>query len=311
MTTALITHSDCLEHVTPDGHPERVDRLRAVMAALEAEEFQHLVRLEASEATDVAINRAHAPGYAEALKARIPDRGASPIDADTWLSPGSWRSAVRAAGAVMDGVDLVLENKVGNVFCAVRPPGHHAEADRAMGFCLLNSAGIGALHAIESHGLSRVAIVDFDVHHGNGAQDIFERDGRVLYVSTHEWPLYPGTGAAHETGVGNVVNVCLPAFTDGAAYRPIFEAQVMPAVEAFRPELLIISAGFDGHRDDPLAQLMLTEDDFAWATQRLCEAATSLCDGRVVSTLEGGYDLASLARSAAAHVRVLMEQPSR
>lgn len=311
MTTALLTHTDCLEHVTPDGHPERVDRLRAALAALEAEEFQHLIRVEASLASDEAINRAHAPGYAEGLKSRIPESGAAPIDADTWLSPGSWNAALRCAGAVVDAIDMVLDDQVGNAFCAVRPPGHHAESNRAMGFCLLNSAGIGALHAIEARGLSRVAIVDFDVHHGNGAQDIFERDGRVLYVSTHEYPLYPGTGAPHETGVGNIVNICLPAGTASAEYREAFEARAIPPVERFKPELLIISAGFDAHFRDPLAQLMLTEEDFAWATQRLCEVAKECCGGRVVSTLEGGYDLQGLARSTAAHVRVLMEHAPR
>ena len=311
MPTALLTHPDCLEHVTPPGHPERVDRLRAVMAALEAEPFQDLIRLEAPKVSMAAAERAHPAAHIAALRDATPDDGWAQIDGDTFLSPGSWSAVERAAGAVVEAVDLVMRGDVGNAFCAVRPPGHHAETTRAMGFCFLNNAAIGALHAIETHGLSKVAIVDFDVHHGNGTQEIYEKDGRVFYASSHEWPLFPGTGAPHETGVGNIVNVCLPALTGTTEFRAAFDGRVIPPLEAFAPELVIISAGFDAHRDDPLAQLMLTEEDLAWATERLCAVAKEHAQGRVVSTLEGGYDLQALARSTARHVQVLMEHAVR
>ncbi|MEO1331292.1 MAG: histone deacetylase family protein [Pseudomonadota bacterium] len=306
MATALLTHPACLDHATPDGHPERVDRLRAVLAALETETFQDLLRIEAPAVDEAAILRAHAPEHVEAVKSQIPTSGAAPIDADTWVSPHSWTAAERAAGAVVEAVDIVMRGEARNAFCAVRPPGHHAEHDRAMGFCLLNNAAIGAHHALAVHGLARVAVVDFDVHHGNGVQDIFERDGRLFYASTHEWPLYPGTGAPHETGVGNIVNVCLPALSGSVEFREAFAGQILPPLERFRPDLLIISAGFDAHGDDPLAQLLLNESDFVWATERLCAVAAKLCQGRVVSTLEGGYDLHGLSRSTAAHVEALM-----
>ncbi len=306
MATALLTHMDCLDHVTPDGHPERVDRLRSVLAALETEAFQDLIRVQAPEVAREAVDRAHAPGYADRILEQLPASGGVALDADTWLSPGSWRAAARAAGAVVEAVDMVLDGEVRNAFCAVRPPGHHAERDRAMGFCLLNGVAIGALHAVEARGLARVAVVDFDVHHGNGTQDIFERDGRLFYASTHQWPLYPGTGAPHETGVGNIVNVCLPALAGSVEFRAAFASGLLSAVERFKPELLMISAGFDAHGDDPLAQLLLNESDFVWATDRLCQLAARDWNGRVVSTLEGGYDLPALARSTAAHVAALM-----
>ena len=311
MATALLTHSDCHEHVTPPGHPERVDRLRAVLAALEAPRFQDLIRIEAPAVDADAVARAHPPAYSKALYDGVPTEGWAQIDGDTFLAPGSMRAAERVAGAAVEAVDLVMRGEVGNVFCAVRPPGHHAETVRAMGFCLWNGVAIGALHALEAHGLSRVAIVDFDVHHGNGTQEIFERDGRVFYGSSHQFPLFPGTGAARETGVGNIVNVPLSAYSGTAAFQEAYEGRILPALDAFAPQLLIMSAGFDAHRDDPLAQLELTEDDFVWVTEKLCAVAGKHCGGKVVSMLEGGYDLDALARSAARHVDTLMAHSVR
>ncbi|MCI4660557.1 MAG: histone deacetylase family protein [Neomegalonema sp.] len=308
MTTALITHPDCLYHETPFGHPECADRLRFVLRALEGEAFQDLIRVEAPRVSAAAIDRAHVPGYTKRITDHLPDHGFDQIDGDTFISPGTWEAAQRAAGAVVEGVDLVMRGEVNNAFCAIRPPGHHAEAARPMGFCFLANAAIGALHAIAEHGLSRVAIVDFDVHHGNGTQDIVERDGQVFYGSTHEWPLYPHTGAVHERGVGNIANVCLPAGTGSVEFREAFEIGIIARLETFKPELVIISAGFDAHDGDPLANLRLTDRDFAWMTRELCQLAHRFASGRVVSTLEGGYDLRSLASSSAIHVRTLMEQ---
>lgn len=308
MTTALISHPDCLEHATPPGHPERPDRMRAVDRALQDECFMHLIRVEAPLAEDAHILRAHPQSHLDRILALAPETGEAVIDGDTYLSPGSLRAARRAAGAQIEAVDMVLSGEVDNAFCATRPPGHHAETARAMGFCLFNNAAIGALHAIERHVLHRVAIVDFDVHHGNGTQEIFERDGRVFYGSTHEWPLFPGTGAPGERGVGNICNVTLPGMSGWQAFREGFENVLLPALERFRPELMYISAGFDAHARDPLSTIQLSERDFIWATKTLCDIADAHCGGRVVSTLEGGYDLEGLGRSTAAHVSVLMER---
>jgi acetoin utilization deacetylase AcuC-like enzyme len=309
MSTALISHVDCLDHVTPPGHPERVERLRAVMAALEAEEFCYLTRVDAPLASDAQLLRAHPEAYLRRIDAQSPEHGFVALDGDTFLSPGSVRAARRAAGAVVQAVDMVLGGEVRNAFCAVRPPGHHAERETSMGFCLYDNVVIGALHALEAHGLERVAIMDFDVHHGNGTQDLVWDEPRILFASTQQMPLYPGTGAAHETGTyGQIVNVPLPPGTGGPAFRAAMLARVLPAIDAHRPELILISAGFDAHVRDPLANLNLSEADFAWATKRLCELAERHCRGRVVSTLEGGYDLEALAASVAAHVRVLMER---
>lgn len=308
MTTALISHHDCYDHVTPPGHPERVDRIRAVEQALAGDAFMMLTRVEAPEAADETLLRAHPSSHLALLEAERPGDGWTSLDQDTFLGPRSLAAARRAAGANVLAVDMVLGGEAKNAFCAVRPPGHHAETRRAMGFCFYNNAAVGALHAVTAHRLSRVAIIDFDVHHGNGCQEIFEADGRVMYCSSHEWPNYPGTGRPEERGAGNIVNAPLPARTGGADFRAAYEDMILPALDAFRPQLVYIAAGFDAHQLDPLASFELVEDDYAWLTGRLCDVADAHAQGRVVSTLEGGYDLTGLGRSVAAHVTVLMER---
>jgi acetoin utilization deacetylase AcuC-like enzyme len=308
MTTLLISHRDCLGHDTSPGHPESSGRLRAVMQALEADEFAGLSREDAPEATDAQIGRAHPEDiirFIEGASAQAGD-GFVRIDADTIVSRGSARAARRAAGAVCRAVGAVVSGAARNAFCAVRPPGHHAESVQPMGFCLYNNVVIGALEARAIHGLKRIAVVDFDVHHGNGTQELFQEDPDLFYASTHQWPLYPGTGAPEETGVGNILNVPLAEGSGGAALLQALRGRVIPALEAFRPDLLMISAGFDAHEHDPLAGLNVATADFESATDLLCSAAESLCGGRVVSTLEGGYNLEDLAASAAGHVRSLM-----
>jgi acetoin utilization deacetylase AcuC-like enzyme len=306
MATFLFTHPACLEHDPGEFHPESPARLRAVLAALDAPEFGALIRREAPTADLEDIARVHPRDFVEAMLAAVPEAGYVGLDADTILSPGSGRAVLRAAGAAVAAVDAVISGEASNAFCAVRPPGHHAEPDRAMGFCLLNNVAIGAARARAVHGLARVAVVDFDVHHGNGTQARFERDPSLFYASTHQFPLYPGTGARSERGVGNVVNVPLPPMAGSAEFRRGVEASILPALDAFAPDLVMVSAGFDAHRRDPLAQLMLVEDDYAWVTERLLDCARRHADGRLISTLEGGYDLAALGASAAAHVRTLM-----
>jgi acetoin utilization deacetylase AcuC-like enzyme len=306
MTTLLFTHRACLEHDPGPYHPESPDRLRAVLEALEAPEFARLERREAPEAAIEDLIRVHPRGFVERLLAAVPESGHRGIDADTILSPASGRAALRAAGAVVAAVDAVIAGEADNAFCAVRPPGHHAEPGRAMGFCLFNNIAVGALRARESHGLARVAVIDFDVHHGNGTQARFAEDASLFYASTHQFPLYPGTGAPSETGVGNIVNVALPPMSGSQQFRLGMTRTILPALDAFRPELVLISAGFDAHRSDPLAQLMLEEADYIWVTERLLDIARQHAKGRVVATLEGGYNLAALAASAAAHLRVLM-----
>ncbi len=306
MTTAFFTHAACLEHDTGPGHPERKQRLEAVLLALGEPEFAALDRREAPRAELEQIARVHDRAYVEHLLAKVPDRGWAALDGDTAISAGSGEAALRAAGAMVAAVDLVMTNGVANAFCGVRPPGHHAESDMAMGFCLFNNIAIGAAHACAVHGLKRVAIVDFDVHHGNGTQHIFEHDAQIFYASTHQMPLYPGTGARSEHGVGNVCNAPLPAFAGGNEFREVYEEIVLPAIDRFAPELLLISAGFDAHSSDPLASLELEAEDFGWVTERLAELAATHCRGRLVSTLEGGYDLGALAECSAAHVAALM-----
>ena len=306
MKTAFLSHNDCSQHITPPGHPEQVARLDAVLGALAAFDLQ---RVQSPLAADSDILRAHPQSHINAIKDAAPANGYVSLDADTHMSPGSLAAAYRAAGGCVQAVEMVLDGAAKNAFCAGRPPGHHAERETPMGFCLFGNIAIAAKHALDHHGLKRVAIVDFDVHHGNGTQDLVQDDPRIFFASSHQMPLYPGTGFAHETGAhNNVLNVPLDGGSDGQTMRKTYETVILPAVTVFKPELILISAGFDAHREDPLANLNWTTEDFAWVTRKICEVATDVCDGRVVSTLEGGYDLTALAESAAAHVRVLMEQ---
>jgi acetoin utilization deacetylase AcuC-like enzyme len=307
MTTLLITHEAGLNHLTPSGHPERPDRLRAVARALEAEKFQPLLRVTAPQADVDSIALCHPRDFVEELRDATPTEGLVRIDADTVMSPGSYEAATRAVGGAMLAVDEVMTKKADNAFVAMRPPGHHAETVRPMGFCLFNSIAIAARHARKQHGVERVAIVDFDVHHGNGTQEIFWSDPNVMYCSTHEMPLYPGTGAVSERGNhNNIVNAPLRAGDGGERIKEAFETRILPQLRTFSPGLLMISAGFDAHARDPLANLTLVEEDFGWLTRKLMDAADEVCGGRVVSLLEGGYDLQGLANSVDAHVTALM-----
>ncbi len=307
MTTALITHPDCFDHVTPPGHPEQVARLDAVLTSLNG---MDLLRIKAPMAAEDDILRVHPRAYVDHLRRAGPVSGWRSLDPDTHLSPGSLGAIWRAAGALVRAVDLVMAGEAQNAFAAVRPPGHHAESETAMGFCFLGNVAIGAKHALDHHGLSRVAIVDFDVHHGNGTQALVEDDPRILFISTHQMPLYPGTGLRSETGVDdNVLNIPLRAGTGSAAYRKIISDTVIPRLERFGPQMLFISAGFDAHRADPLANINLEAEDFGWITGELCDLADRVCAGRVVSALEGGYDLEALGASVAAHVGALRERP--
>lgn len=306
MRTLYFCHEAFQNHLTPLGHPERPDRIRVVQQALEGEGFQDLIREESPMATLDQIARAHPRSFVELIQRSVPSEGLVRLDSDTAVSPGSLEAALRGSGAACAAVDEVMTGKVDNAFSAHRPPGHHAEHMTAMGFCLFNHAAVAARHAQAEHGAERVAIVDFDVHHGNGTQDIFWSDPSVFYASTHQMPLYPYTGAPDETGVGNICNAPLFAGADGVAFREAMSDKVLPALEAFRPDLVIISAGFDAHHRDPLAEVDLTEADFAWITRKLMEVADRTCKGRVVSLLEGGYDLIGLSRSVAVHVGALM-----
>lgn len=302
---AIFTAPACLEHDTGPGHPERADRLRAVEEALSAPAFAACERRAAPSARRAWIERVHPPRAVDNVLAAIPERGYARIDGDTVVSPGSRAAALHAAGAVCAAVEAVFDGAARRAFCAVRPPGHHAEPERAMGFCLFNSVAIGAMHALAARGAGRVAIVDFDVHHGNGTQAAFAAEPRVLFGSSHQSPLYPGTGAASETGVGNIVNMPLAPGAGGAEFRAAWESAFFDRLAAFHPSLILVSAGFDAHRRDPLAALELVEDDYVWITRRLCAIADDSCEGRIVSALEGGYDLAALAASVDAHVSTL------
>jgi len=306
MTTFLYTHAACLEHDPGQHHPEAPARLHAVLDALADPEFARLERREAPEATLEDLLRVHPRPHVERLLHAVPKSGHVGIDADTVLSPASGEAALRAAGAVVAAVDAVVAREADNAFCAVRPPGHHAEPQRAMGFCLFNNIAIGAMRARAVHQLHRIAVIDFDVHHGNGTQAVFEADDGLFYASTHQSPLYPGTGSARETGVGNIVNVPLRPMAGSSQFRTAVTQRILPALDAFGPEFMLISAGFDAHRNDPLAQLLLDETDYVWITERLIEIADRHASRRVVSALEGGYDLPALGASVAAHVRVLM-----
>jgi acetoin utilization deacetylase AcuC-like enzyme len=307
MVTRLYSHPIYLEHITPPGHPERPDRLRAIERVLEDEKFAALDRIQAPEGDPATILYAHPQSFVDKVQASIPETGIQRVDADTTVSPKSWQATLTAIGAANAAVDDVFSGRANNVFVASRPPGHHAEKTTAMGFCLFNHAAIAARHAQKAHGAERVAIVDWDVHHGNGTQDIFWDDPSVLYCSTHQMPLYPGTGAKTETGVGNIVNAPLAPRTGSDLFRDAFLTRILPAIDNFAPDLVIVSAGFDAHHRDPLAEINLTEEDFDWATGQLMESADRHAKGRLVSLLEGGYDLQGLAFSVAAHVGRMMK----
>ena len=314
MPTLLLTHPCFLDHDTGYGHPERPDRMRAVDKVLSHELFAGLKRDEAPLRADVeeSILRAHPRSHLEMVRAARPTTDGEQVhlDPDTVMSPGSWEAALRAVGAGLEAVDRVMnpkESGTRNAFCQVRPCGHHAEADRAMGFCLFSNIAIASLYARAKHGCERVAVVDFDVHHGNGTQDIFQADKDLFFGSTHQMPLYPGTGALSETGVGNLFNAPLRSGDGGEAFREAMESRILPALKNFSPDLILISAGFDAHRSDPLASLELVENDFGWITGKLLDIAEKQCEGRVVSMLEGGYDLTALARSVGVHVKTLMD----
>ena len=307
MTTLIFTHHDCFAHDTGPGHPEAPDRLAVVWQVLDRPEFRDLERRSAPEADVEQLSRVHDRQYVEAVLAAVPDDGYCRLDGDTLLSPGSRGAILRAAGSVCAAVDAVLAGEATNAFCAVRPCGHHAEPARAMGFCVFNNIAVGAEHARKIHGLTRVAVVDFDVHHGNGTQAMFADDPDLFFASTHQSPLYPGTGNSWERGVdGNILNLPLEPYSGSVEFRQAVERAILPALEAFRPELLLISAGFDAHKRDPLAQLGLTAEDFEWVTRKLVDVADRVCGGRVVSALEGGYDATGLAEGCAAHLTALM-----
>lgn len=305
MTTALITHPAALEHVTPPGHPEQVARLEYILNALKDCD---LTRINAPMASEEDTTRCHPASYITDLRSAVPDVGFRRLDADTHMSPGSIEAAFRAVGGVTRAVDAVMAGEAGNAFVAMRPPGHHAETSTPMGFCLLGNVAIGAKYALEHHGLSRVAVVDFDVHHGNGTQDLLWNEPRALLITSQQMPLWPGTGdRTDKGGYDNVVNLPIAPNGTGAQMRQLYEADVFPRLRAFKPDMIFISAGFDAHQDDPLAQLNWTTEDFRWLTDRICAVAADICEGRVVSSLEGGYNLGALAASVAAHVTALQE----
>lgn len=303
----LFTHPSMLDHGVPPGHPERPQRLEAVLKALER---VPLTRREAPFATREAVERVHPSAFVSAIEGVFPKAGDGMIaldSGDTFLSDGSREAAWRAAGAATAAVDAVMAGEDTQAFCAVRPPGHHAEPAQAMGFCIFNNIAVGALHALDAHGLSRVAVVDFDVHHGNGTQSVAEKEKRLFFASTHQAPLYPGTGRAGDTGIaGNVVNAPLPPGADSVLWRKAMETRVLPALESFRPELVFISAGFDAHRADPLADMALEDEDYAWAATALKEVSALSAKGRIVASLEGGYDLRALGSATAAFVAALL-----
>ncbi len=309
MSVILFSHPASLEHDAGPGHPEAPRRIRAILDAVEAVDPPWLLRREPPEASREQLARVHPEPYPAMILDGAPSSGYRRLDPDTAMSPGSAAAALRAAGAACAAVDAVIAGEAEAAFCAVRPPGHHAEPDRAMGFCLFNNIAVGAMQARAAHGIGRIAIVDFDVHHGNGTQAAFWNDPLTLFASTHQWPLYPGTGHESERGAhGNIVNRTLPPGADGARFRRLVEREILPAVDAFAPELLMISAGFDAHEADPLAQLRLHEEDFAWVTRELVALAARHANGRVVSCLEGGYDPPALARSVLAHLKALARQ---
>lgn len=305
MAIAYLSHPDCLLHDMGHHHPEQPARLSAINDRLLACGLELVLRhYDAPEATPEQLALAHAPGYLETLNAKHPSEGIVWLDGDTAINPHSLRAARRAAGAVIKAVDLVLDDEARRAFCAVRPPGHHAERDRAMGFCLYNNIALGALHALENRGLSRVAVVDFDVHHGNGTEHILAGDSRLLFCSTFQHPFYPHSG--HDCGAANVVNTPLARGAGSAEFRQAIEDTWLPRLHDFAPELLMISAGFDAHQADDMAGLNLVDADYGWITEQLCAVADRHCEGRIVSSLEGGYDLHALARSVEAHLKAFL-----
>lgn len=307
MTTRYYENEIFKQHITPAGHPERVDRLLALEEALTAEPFSALDRQQTKPADEDAILLAHPESFRKSVLEQIPQTGTNIVDGDTVVSPKSYDAALHGIGGATSAVDDVFSSAINNAFVASRPPGHHAEKETAMGFCLFNNVAIAARHAQQQHGAERVAIVDWDVHHGNGTQDIFWDDETVLYCSTHQMPLYPGSGAKNETGnKGTMCNAPLAVGDGGDQFHDAFKSRVLPAIDDFCPDLIIVSAGFDAHHRDPLAQINLDHDDFDWATGRLMELATKHCEDRLISVLEGGYDLEGLAVSAAAHIYRLM-----
>ncbi|GAB5387463.1 MAG: histone deacetylase family protein [Alphaproteobacteria bacterium] len=306
----LYMHGSSLEHDTGPGHPECAARIGSITQALSADCFSSLDRREPPPATRDQLRLIHPDSYIDRLEQSCPDTspGLVMVDGDTLLSPGTWQAALRSAGAACAAVDAVMSEDLDRAFCALRPPGHHAEPETAMGFCLFSNAAIAARHACAAHGITRVAVMDFDVHHGNGTDAALSAEPDLRLISTHEMPLYPGTGYPHETGTaGTNTNIALPPRCDGQTYKEIFAASVLPALEAAQPELLILSAGFDAHAEDPLASCQLQDDDFGWITDQLVSVAKQHCNGRIVSCLEGGYALEALGRSVALHVRSLMQ----
>ena len=306
MTVLLYTHPSCLEHDPGEGHPERPGRLSAVLGALAAPIFSTLDRREAPLATSNQLKLVHDGAYVEQILLGIPSIGNLRLDPDTVVSPGSGEAALRAAGAVCAAVDAAMEGTAKRVFCAVRPPGHHAEPNRAMGFCLFNNIAIGAAHAFETYGIERLAIIDFDVHHGNGTQTIFAREKKVLLVGSQQVPLYPGTGTRSEVGVGNIVNMPLTPGSGGREFKVQWRTYGLPRLVAFEPDLILLSAGFDGHRDDPLSQLNLLRTDYVWLTNEIVKISERSAGGRIISSLEGGYNLTALSDTCAAHVAALL-----
>ena len=308
MTTLILSHPACLGHDPGPGHPEAPSRLRAILDAIRGLDGMGLAFAEAPEASIEALTSIHDPAMIDGVLATIPAAGYGMIDHDTVVSPGSRAAALRAAGAALAAVDAVAGGVAANAFCAVRPPGHHATRDRAMGFCLLNTAALAAVHARETHNFDRIAVVDFDVHHGNGTEDILSDREGFFYGSSHEYPNYPGSGRHSEEGPCRIVNVPLAPMTSGAAFRAAWSERILPELSLFRPEFIVVSAGFDGHRKDPLSMMQLEVADFAWLAAELRRIAEDCCVGRLVSVLEGGYDLDALAASARAHVVALASQ---
>jgi acetoin utilization deacetylase AcuC-like enzyme len=307
MTTLLLSHRSSLDHQTPPGHPERPDRIRAIEQVLGESRFDKLVREQAPEGTLDSVTLCHSEHYISELRHIAPQSGLIYLDADTSMSPGTWEAAMRGVGGAVAATDAVMSGTHDNAFVAMRPPGHHAEISRPMGFCLFDHAAIAARHAQRKHGIARAAVVDFDVHHGNGTQDIFWSDPTVMYCSTHQMPLFPGTGARGERGEHDtIVNAPLAPEDGSAKFRAAFENAILPQLQKFNPELIIVSAGFDAHYRDPLASLNLRAEDFGWVTRKLMDVADASAGGRIVSVLEGGYDLQGLQESVAAHVTALM-----